>query len=82
MVHNLLALWMPERLAALPDELNDRWNFYGNTKDFKSTADRNSVFCRKSGSTVASDCQRRHVMLRRLALDGGVAGGPPHSFSI
>jgi hypothetical protein len=60
--------------SSLTGEANDRWNFYGNPKDFKSTPTGiNAV----PGSldplnpTTNSSCNAK-----ALELDGGVAGGP------
>ena len=55
-------------------ELNDRWNFYGNPKDFKSTSTGIPFFAGSSdptNPTANASCNSQ-----ALALDGGVVGGP------
>jgi len=55
-------------------ELNDRWNFYGNPKDFKSTPTGLPFFAGSgdpNNPTTNAACNNQ-----ALALDGGVPGGP------
>jgi len=55
-------------------ELNDRWDFYGNPKDFKSTPTGIPFFAGSgdpTNPTANTSCNSQ-----ALALDGGVAGGP------
>ena len=60
--------------ASLTGELNDRWNFYGNPKDFKSTPSGLPFFAGSgdpTNPTTNSTCNSQ-----ALSLDGGVVGGP------
>ena len=58
-------------------ELNDRWNFYGTTQDFKSTRVGIPFF---AGSTDPTNpTSNASCNTRALTLDGGVAGGPATS---
>jgi len=60
--------------ASLTGELNDRWNFYGNPGDFKSTPTGIPFFAgsgNASAPTSNSACNAQ-----ALALDHGIAGGP------
>ncbi len=55
-------------------ELNDRWDFYGDPKDFKPTPTGLPFF---AGSGVASaPTSNSTCNAQALALDGGVPGGP------
>jgi hypothetical protein len=60
--------------SSLTGELNDRWNFYGSPKDFKSTPSGIPFFAGSgdpNNPTSNSACNSQAV-----ALDGGTAGGP------
>lgn len=60
--------------VSLTGELNDRWNFYGNPKDFKSTPTGIPFFAGSgdpTNPTTNGTCNGQ-----ALALDGGVVGGP------
>jgi hypothetical protein len=60
--------------SSLTGELNDRWNFYGNPKDFTSTAVGIPFF---AGSPDPTNPTSNPVCnAQALALDGGVVGGP------
>jgi len=55
-------------------ETNDRWDFFGNPKDFKSTPTGIPFFAGsgdKNNPTTNAACNAK-----ALALDGGLAGGP------
>ena len=60
--------------VSLSGENNDRWNFYGNTHDFKSTTTGIPYFPGSGNSS--SPTTNAACNAQSLALDGGVAGGP------
>jgi hypothetical protein len=63
--------------VSLTGEANDRWNFYGNTNDFKSTPVGIPFFpgsTDPTNPTTNSSCNAK-----ALALDGGTPGGPATS---
>ena len=63
--------------VSLTGEANDRWNFYGNPKDFKSTPVGIPFF---AGSTDPTNpTSNATCNAQALMLDGGVAGGPATS---
>ncbi len=60
--------------VSLTGELNDRWNFYGNPKDFKSTPVGIPFFAGSTdpnNPTANASCNNQ-----AKALDGGVPAGP------
>jgi hypothetical protein len=58
-------------------ELNDRWDFFGNPKDFKSTPVGIPFF--PGSSDPAAPTANAACNSQALKLDGGVAGGPTSS---
>src|SRR5215471_12076880 len=60
--------------VSLTGELNDRWDFFGNPKDFKSTPIGIPFFA-GSGNPLAPTTNPS-CNGQALKLDGGVAGGP------
>ena len=63
--------------VSLTGEGNDRWNFYGNPKDFKSTTVGIPFFPGSGDPT--NPTTNAACNAKSLALDGGVAGGPATS---
>jgi hypothetical protein len=63
--------------VSLTGEGNDRWNFYGNPKDFKSTTVGIPYFAGSGDPT--NPTTNAACNAKSLALDGGVAGGPATS---
>jgi hypothetical protein len=63
--------------VSLTGEANDRWNFYGNPKDFKSTT-VGIPFYPGSGDPT-NPTSNATCNAQSLVLDGGVAGGPATS---
>jgi len=63
--------------VSLTGEANDRWNFYGNTKDFKSTPTGLPYFI--GSGDPANPTSNAACNAQSLALDGGAAGGPATS---
>ncbi|MCU1299947.1 MAG: hypothetical protein JWQ87_231 [Candidatus Sulfotelmatobacter sp.] len=60
--------------VSLTGELNDRWDFFGNPKDFKSTPRGIPFFA--GSSDPANPTSNAACNAQAMALDGGVAGGP------
>ena len=63
--------------VSLTGEANDRWDFFGNPKDFKSTATGLPFFAGSGDPT--NPTSNAACNAQALALDGGVAGGPATS---
>jgi hypothetical protein len=63
--------------VSLTGEANDRWDFFGNPKDFKSTATGLPFFAGSGDPT--NPTSNAACNAKALALDGGVAGGPATS---
>jgi len=63
--------------VSLTGEGNDRWNFYGNPKDFKSTTVGIPFFPGSGDPT--NPTSNAACNAQSLVLDGGVAGGPATS---
>ncbi len=60
--------------SSLTGEANDRWNFYGNPKDFTSTPVGIPFFAGTTDPT--NPTSNATCNAQALALDGGVASGP------
>jgi carboxypeptidase family protein len=63
--------------VSLTGEANDRWDFFGNPKDFKSTPTGLPFFAGSGDPT--NPTSNAACNAQALALDGGVAGGPATS---
>ena len=63
--------------VSLTGEANDRWDFFGNPKDFKSTPTGLPFFAGSGDPT--NPTSNAACNAQSLALDGGVAGGPATS---
>jgi hypothetical protein len=60
--------------SSLTGEANDRWNFYGNPKDFKSTP--TGINAVPGSADPLNPTANATCNAKALELDGGVAGGP------
>jgi hypothetical protein len=63
--------------VSLTGEANDRWNFYGKPKDFRSTPTGLPYFIGSGDAT--NPTANPACNAQSLALDGGTAGGPATS---